>query len=118
MSSGRRLPGVIRMARAGTPYGRAMARTGHEGAEGPRRANGGIGGLGARAVRLLRAIAACPITAVDPVPAARHRALEFGADLAQPARAVLTDGGFYQNRFRTSSHVFKWCDSRPLAGFI
>lgn len=45
----------------------------------------GIGGLGAHAVQLLRMIGAAPIIAVDPVPAARERALEFGADLALDA---------------------------------
>ncbi|MFJ8309484.1 MULTISPECIES: zinc-binding dehydrogenase [unclassified Streptomyces] len=42
----------------------------------------GIGGLGAHAVQLLRAVGAYPVIAVDPVPAARRRALDFGADLA------------------------------------
>ena len=42
----------------------------------------GIGGLGAHAVQLLRLAGAAPIVAVDPVPAARERALAFGADLA------------------------------------
>ncbi|WP_299532676.1 zinc-binding dehydrogenase [uncultured Streptomyces sp.] len=42
----------------------------------------GIGGLGAHGVQLLRAVGACPIIAVDPSPAARERALAFGADLA------------------------------------
>ncbi|MFI6688947.1 zinc-binding dehydrogenase [Streptomyces sp. NPDC050485] len=42
----------------------------------------GIGGLGAHAVQLLRTVGAYPIIAVDPVPAARRRALDFGADLA------------------------------------
>ncbi|MBT0768741.1 zinc-binding dehydrogenase [Kineosporia sp. J2-2] len=42
----------------------------------------GIGGLGVHAVQLLRAVGAAPIVAVDPLPAARARALEFGADLA------------------------------------
>jgi D-arabinose 1-dehydrogenase-like Zn-dependent alcohol dehydrogenase len=42
----------------------------------------GIGGLGAHAVQLLRLAGAGPIVAVDPVPAARERALAFGADLA------------------------------------
>ncbi len=42
----------------------------------------GIGGLGAHAVQLLRLAGAAPIVAVDPVPAARQRALDFGADLA------------------------------------
>lgn len=34
------------------------------------------------AVQLLRLVGAAPIVAVDPLPAARARALEFGADLA------------------------------------
>jgi threonine dehydrogenase-like Zn-dependent dehydrogenase len=42
----------------------------------------GIGGLGAHAVQLLRLAGAAPIVAVDPVAAARERALAFGADLA------------------------------------
>jgi threonine dehydrogenase-like Zn-dependent dehydrogenase len=42
----------------------------------------GIGGLGAHAVQLLRLAGAAPIVAVDPAPAARERALAFGADLA------------------------------------
>ena len=40
----------------------------------------GVGGLGAHAVQLLRMIGAAPIVAVDPAPAARDRAGEFGAD--------------------------------------
>ncbi|MFF3503370.1 zinc-binding dehydrogenase [Streptomyces sp. NPDC003247] len=42
----------------------------------------GAGGLGAHGVQLLRAIGAYPVIAVDPAPAARERALAFGADLA------------------------------------
>ncbi|MFI6871103.1 zinc-binding dehydrogenase [Nocardia sp. NPDC050406] len=42
----------------------------------------GVGGLGAHAVQLLRVIGAAPIVAVDPLPAARERALELGADFA------------------------------------
>lgn len=49
----------------------------------------GIGGLGAHAVQLLRLAGAAPIVAVDPVEAARERALAFGADLAlDPAEDV------------------------------
>ncbi|GAA0272300.1 zinc-binding dehydrogenase [Streptomyces polychromogenes] len=52
----------------------------------------GIGGLGAHAVQLLRAVGACPVIAVDPAPAARRRALDFGADLAlDPADPSLAD---------------------------
>lgn len=42
----------------------------------------GIGGLGAHAVQLLALLGAAPIIAVDPLPGARDRALDFGADLA------------------------------------
>jgi len=42
----------------------------------------GVGGLGAHAVQLLRLVGAAPIIAVDPLAAARERALAFGADLA------------------------------------
>ncbi|MEU4313966.1 zinc-binding dehydrogenase [Nocardia sp. NPDC024068] len=45
----------------------------------------GIGGLGAHGVQLLRLAGAAPIIAVDPLPAARERALEFGADIALDA---------------------------------
>ena len=41
----------------------------------------GVGGLGAHGIQLLRFAGAAPIIAVDPVPAARQRALDFGADL-------------------------------------
>jgi len=42
----------------------------------------GAGGLGVHAIQLLRLVGAAPIVAVDPSPAARTRALAFGADLA------------------------------------
>ena len=42
----------------------------------------GVGGLGAHAVMLLRLAGAAPVIAVDPLPAARQRALDFGADAA------------------------------------
>ncbi|MFE2312512.1 zinc-binding dehydrogenase [Streptomyces sp. NPDC059441] len=52
----------------------------------------GIGGLGAHGVQLLRMVGACPIIAVDPSPAARDRALAFGADLAlDPADPALAE---------------------------
>jgi threonine dehydrogenase-like Zn-dependent dehydrogenase len=41
----------------------------------------GVGGLGAHAVQLLRLLGVAPIVAVDPLPAGRERALEFGADV-------------------------------------
>jgi D-arabinose 1-dehydrogenase-like Zn-dependent alcohol dehydrogenase len=45
----------------------------------------GVGGLGAHAVQLLRVAGAAPIIAIDPLPAARERALQFGADVALDA---------------------------------
>jgi D-arabinose 1-dehydrogenase-like Zn-dependent alcohol dehydrogenase len=42
----------------------------------------GAGGLGAHAVMLLRLAGAAPVIAVDPLAAARDRALDFGADAA------------------------------------
>jgi len=42
----------------------------------------GIGGLGVHAVQIARMVGAAPIVAVDPNPAARERALAFGADVA------------------------------------
>ena len=42
----------------------------------------GVGGLGVHALQLLRMIGAAPIVAVDPMPAARERALSRGADIA------------------------------------
>ncbi|MCP3802849.1 zinc-binding dehydrogenase [Allokutzneria sp. A3M-2-11 16] len=42
----------------------------------------GIGGLGTHAVQILRLVGAAPIIAIDPNPAARERALTFGADTA------------------------------------
>jgi D-arabinose 1-dehydrogenase-like Zn-dependent alcohol dehydrogenase len=52
----------------------------------------GVGGLGAHAVQLLRLGGAAPIIAVDPLPAARERALQFGADVAlDPADPQLAD---------------------------
>jgi D-arabinose 1-dehydrogenase-like Zn-dependent alcohol dehydrogenase len=48
----------------------------------------GVGGLGAHAVQLLRAIGAAPIIAIDPLPEARSRAIELGADHAVDPTAV------------------------------
>jgi threonine dehydrogenase-like Zn-dependent dehydrogenase len=42
----------------------------------------GIGGLGVHAVQVARMIGAAPIVAIDPLPAARERALAVGADVA------------------------------------
>jgi D-arabinose 1-dehydrogenase-like Zn-dependent alcohol dehydrogenase len=74
-----------------TPWG---AITGPGRAAVPGRPAGvwGVGGLGAHAVQLLRIVGAAPIVAVDPLPAARERALEFGADVAlDPAEPDLRD---------------------------
>lgn len=52
----------------------------------------GVGGLGAHGVQLLRLVGAAPIIALDPSPAARQRALDFGADLAlDPGQPDLAD---------------------------
>jgi D-arabinose 1-dehydrogenase-like Zn-dependent alcohol dehydrogenase len=74
-----------------TPWG---AITGPGRAAVPGRPAGvwGVGGLGTHAVQLLRIVGAAPIVAVDPLPAARERALEFGADAAfDPASPDLRD---------------------------
>ncbi|WIY01615.1 zinc-binding dehydrogenase [Amycolatopsis mongoliensis] len=42
----------------------------------------GAGGLGAHAIQVLKLVGAAPIIAIDPLPAARRRALAFGADVA------------------------------------
>jgi 2-desacetyl-2-hydroxyethyl bacteriochlorophyllide A dehydrogenase len=47
----------------------------------------GIGGLGVHAVQIARMVGAAPILAFDPSPAARERALSFGADHALDPRA-------------------------------
>ncbi|MPZ84318.1 MAG: alcohol dehydrogenase catalytic domain-containing protein [Actinophytocola sp.] len=62
-----------------TPWG-AVAMPGKAAAPGRPAGVWGVGGLGAHAVQLLRLVGAAPIIAVDPLPAARERALEFGAD--------------------------------------
>lgn len=51
----------------------------------------GLGGLGAHAVQLLRMSGAAPIVGIDPLPAARDRALSLGADVvAGPEEALQT----------------------------
>ncbi|MFG1644008.1 zinc-binding dehydrogenase [Amycolatopsis sp. NPDC049252] len=48
----------------------------------------GAGGLGVHGLQVLRLAGAAPIVAIDPLPAARERALTFGADFAlDPAAA-------------------------------
>ncbi|WP_063733651.1 zinc-binding dehydrogenase [Streptomyces sp. RTd22] len=63
-----------------TPYSAVVAT----GAVRPGQSVGiwGVGGLGAHGVRVARLTGAAPVIAVDPLPAARERALSFGADLA------------------------------------
>ncbi|MDB1089980.1 zinc-binding dehydrogenase [Streptomyces sp. ACA25] len=52
----------------------------------------GVGGLGTHAVQLLRLVGAVPLLAVDPLPEARARSLEFGADAAfDPADPQLAE---------------------------
>jgi D-arabinose 1-dehydrogenase-like Zn-dependent alcohol dehydrogenase len=52
----------------------------------------GLGGLGTHAVQLLRLVGAAPIIALDPVEAARTRALDLGADLAlDPSSSEVAD---------------------------
>ncbi|SKH90443.1 Zn-dependent alcohol dehydrogenase [Mycobacteroides abscessus subsp. massiliense] len=52
----------------------------------------GAGGLGAHAIQLLHLVGAAPIIAIDPLEAARDRALQFGADLAlDPADPTVRD---------------------------
>ncbi|MEU8359874.1 zinc-binding dehydrogenase [Nonomuraea sp. NPDC048882] len=52
----------------------------------------GVGGLGAHAVQLLRLIGAAPVIAVDPLPAARLRGIDAGADaVLDPADPRLRD---------------------------
>ena len=63
-----------------TPWG-AIKKTGKVVA-GESVAVWGLGGLGTHAVQLLRMIGAAPIVAIDPLPAARERALKLGADVA------------------------------------
>ena len=69
----------------GTPY----APPTHSAALRPGESVGvwGAGGLGVHAIQLARAMGASPITAVDPLDAARKRAPQFGADAALDPRA-------------------------------
>jgi threonine dehydrogenase-like Zn-dependent dehydrogenase len=69
-----------------TPYAAVVATA----QVGPARSAGvwGAGGLGVHGLQVLRLAGAAPIVAVDPLPAARERALSFGADVAlDPAAA-------------------------------
>ena len=63
-----------------TPYAALLERAGLRPAESV--GLWGIGGLGVHAVQIARMVGAVPIVAFDPSPAARERALSFGADHA------------------------------------
>ncbi|MDS1270891.1 zinc-binding dehydrogenase [Lipingzhangella sp. LS1_29] len=55
----------------------------------------GLGGLGTHAVQLLRLIGAAPIVAIDPVPEARERAAQLGADATlDPTDSTFTESLF------------------------
>jgi D-arabinose 1-dehydrogenase-like Zn-dependent alcohol dehydrogenase len=63
-----------------TPYAALTERAGLRPAESV--GLWGIGGLGVHAVQIARMLGAAPIIAYDPLPEARQRALELGADHA------------------------------------
>ena len=81
-----------------TPYAALTARAGLRAGESI--GLWGIGGLGVHAVQVARMVGATPVIAIDPLAAARERALALGADVALdptsedvPARVrELTDG--------------------------
>ena len=67
----------------------------------------GVGGLGAHGVQLLRLVGAAPIIAVDPLPAARERAIAFGADLAlDPTAPEFADQVLAATNGRGLEHAF------------
>lgn len=67
----------------------------------------GVGGVGAHAVRLARMMGAAPIIAVDPLPAARQRALDFGADVAlDPADVRFAEAVLHATGGRGLDHAF------------
>jgi len=72
--------GAILCDAVGTPYA-AVTETGAV-RPGERVAIFGVGGLGTHAVQIARMSGAAWIAAVDPLPAARDRALSLGADVA------------------------------------
>jgi threonine dehydrogenase-like Zn-dependent dehydrogenase len=75
----------------------------------------GVGGLGAHAVQLLRLAGAAPIIAVDPLPAARQRAVDFGADLAfDPADPDLADTVRRQTGGRGLAVAFDFAGVPPV----
>ncbi len=72
--------GAILCDAVGTPYN-AVVETGAV-RPGERVAIFGVGGLGTHAVQIARMAGASLVIAVDPIPAARERALALGADVA------------------------------------
>jgi threonine dehydrogenase-like Zn-dependent dehydrogenase len=81
-----------------TPYAALVERAGVRPAESV--GLWGIGGLGVHAVQIARMIGAAPIIALDPSPAARERALSFGADHALDPR----DDGVVQEVWRLTDN--------------
>lgn len=79
--------GAIACDAVSTPYAALLGRGGLR--PGERVGLWGIGGLGTHAVQIARLAGAAFIVAVDPLPAARERALALGADLAlDPAEDI------------------------------
>jgi D-arabinose 1-dehydrogenase-like Zn-dependent alcohol dehydrogenase len=72
--------GAIACDAVSTPYAALVDRAGVR--PGERVGLWGIGGLGTHAVQIARLAGASFVAAVDPLAAARHRALELGADVA------------------------------------
>lgn len=80
-----------------TPYAAVVVTAGVR----PAQAVGiwGAGGLGVHAIRVARLVGAAPVIAADPRPAARERALRFGADLALDP----SDPGFRRSVFAATA---------------
>jgi threonine dehydrogenase-like Zn-dependent dehydrogenase len=72
--------GAIACDAVSTPYAAVVDRGGLR--PGERVGLWGIGGLGTHAVQIARMAGASFIAAIDPLPAARERALSLGADIA------------------------------------
>jgi threonine dehydrogenase-like Zn-dependent dehydrogenase len=72
--------GAIACDAVSTPYAAVVDRGGLR--PGERVGLWGIGGLGTHAVQIARLAGASFIAAIDPLPAARERALSLGADIA------------------------------------
>lgn len=77
----------------------------------------GVGGLGAHAVQLLRVAGAAPIIAVDPLDAARSRALELGADVAlDPSAADLRERILLETEGRGLTYAFDFAGVPSVRG--